>query len=126
METSMCYKVRTFLTQSARWSIWNLTEKNPIAVQIPLSWVLSGPLPFTSVLVSTCFKPVTQSESDSKLADQFRSWYETESLAAMKQVDPRFEVRNFCKKQHIMTDADIKSVCCGLTTRVVYKTTFQS
>ena len=50
---------------------------------------MSGPLPSTSGLVSTCFKAVTQNESDSKLADQLRSWYELESFAAMKQVDPR-------------------------------------
>ena len=60
----------------------------PIAVRIPLGWVLSGPLPSTSGLVSTCFKAVTHSESDSQLADQLRSWYEMESFAAKKQVDP--------------------------------------
>ena len=54
-----------------------------------MGWVLSGPVPSTSGLVSTCFKAVTQSESDSKLADQLRSWYEMESFAAMKQVDLR-------------------------------------
>ena len=64
-------------------------KNTPIAVRLPLGWVLSGPLPSTSGLVSTCFKAVTQSESDSKLADQLRSWYEMESFAAMKQVDPR-------------------------------------
>ena len=65
-------------------------QKNtPIAVRLPLGWVLSGPLPSTSGLVSTCFKAVTQCESDSRLADQLRSWYEMESFAAMKQVDPR-------------------------------------
>ena len=50
---------------------------------------MSGPLPSTTGLVSTCFKAVTQSETDSKLADQLRSWYEMESFAAMKQIDPR-------------------------------------
>ena len=64
-------------------------KNSPIAVRIPLGWVLSEPLPSTSGLVSTCFKVVTQSESDSQLADQLRSWYEIESFAAKKQVDPR-------------------------------------
>ena len=62
---------------------------SPIAVRTPLGWVLSRPLLLTSGLVSTCFKAVTQSESDSQLADQLRSWYEMESFAAKKQVDPR-------------------------------------
>ena len=46
----------------------------PIAVRLPLGWIFSGPLHSTSPLVSTCFKAVTHSESDSKLADQLRSW----------------------------------------------------
>ena len=64
-------------------------KNTPIAVRLPLGWVLSGPLPSTTGLGSTCFKAVTQSETDSKLADQLRSWYEMESFAAMKQIDPR-------------------------------------
>ena len=65
-------------------------KDTPIAVRKPLGWVLSGPLPSTSGLVSTCFRTVvTQNESDSKLTDQLRSWYELESFAAMKQVDLR-------------------------------------
>ena len=64
-------------------------KNTPIAVRLPLGWFLSGPLPSTTGLVSTCFKAVTQSEANSKLADQLRSWYEMESFAAMKQVDPR-------------------------------------
>ena len=45
-------------------------------------------MPSNTGLVSTCFKAVTQSEAGSKLADQLRSWYEMESFAAMKLVDP--------------------------------------
>ena len=62
-------------------------KKTPIAVRVPLSWVLSGALPWGLIL--TFFKTVTESESNSKLADQLRSWYEIESFAAMKQVDLR-------------------------------------
>ena len=32
----------------------------PIAVRLPLGWVLSGSLPSNSGLISTCFKAVTQ------------------------------------------------------------------
>ena len=61
----------------------------PIAVRLPLNWVLSGPLPSTTGLFSTCFKAVSSSENDSILADQLRSWYDMESFGAYKQVDSR-------------------------------------
>ena len=64
-------------------------KDTPIAVRLPLGWVLSGPLPSTSGLFSTCFKAVTRSEEDSKLSEQLRSWYDIESYAAYKQVDSR-------------------------------------
>ena len=47
----------------------------PIAVRSPLGWVLSGPLPSTTGLFSTCFKAVASTENDSILAEQLRSWY---------------------------------------------------
>ena len=61
----------------------------PIAVRSPLGWVLSGPLPSTTGLFSTCFKAVTSSENDSILAEQLRSWYDMVSYGAYKQVDSR-------------------------------------
>ena len=61
----------------------------PIAVRLPMGWVLSGPLPSTTGLFSTCFKAVTSSENDSILADQLRSWYDMESFGAYKQIDSR-------------------------------------
>ena len=45
-------------------------KDTPIAVRLPLGWVLSGPLPSTSGIFSTCFKAVSRSEEDTKLADQ--------------------------------------------------------
>ena len=54
-------------------------KNTPIAVRLPLGWVLSGPLLSTLGLISTCFKAVTQRETDSKLADQIRRWYDIES-----------------------------------------------
>ena len=64
-------------------------SNTPIAVRLPLGWVLSGPLPFTTGLFSTFFKAVTSSENDSILAEQLRSWYDIESYGACKQVDSR-------------------------------------
>ena len=64
-------------------------NKSPIAVRLPWDWVLSGPLPSTSGLGSTCFEAVIQSQSDSQWADELRCWYEMGSLAAKKQFDLR-------------------------------------
>ena len=65
-------------------------KNTPVAVRIPLGWVLSGPLPSTSGFYSTCFKAVsTNKDVDSELADQLRSWYDMESYGAFKQVDSR-------------------------------------
>ena len=61
----------------------------PIAVCLPLGWVLSGPLPSATGVFSTCFKAITSAENDSILADQLRSWYDMESFGAYKQVDSR-------------------------------------
>ena len=61
----------------------------PIAVRLPLGWVLSGQLSSTTGLFSTCFKAVTSSENESILADQLRSLYDMESFGAYKQVDSR-------------------------------------
>ena len=71
----------------------------PVAVRLPLGWVLSGPLPSSSGLYSTCFKAVASNKEldseladqlrswlDSELADQLRSWYEIESYGAYRQV----------------------------------------
>ena len=64
-------------------------KNTPIAIRLPLGWVLSGPLPSTLGLSLTCFNAVTQSETDSKLADQIRAWYDIEPYEAYKQVHPR-------------------------------------
>ena len=60
---------------------------SPFAVRLPIGWVLSGPLPSSSSLVSTCFK--ANIEQDFELACQVKSWYDMESYGAFKQVDPR-------------------------------------
>ena len=60
---------------------------SPFAVRLPIGWVLSGPLPLSSSLVSVCFK--ANIEQDFELACQVKSWYDMESYGAFKQVDPR-------------------------------------
>ena len=69
---------------------FEIDRKNtPIAVRLPLARVLSGPLSSPSGLLSTCFKVVSQIETDSELADQTRAWYDIEPYKAYKQVHPR-------------------------------------
>ena len=60
---------------------------SPFAVRLPIVWVLSGPLPSFSGLVSTCYK--TNMEQDFELASQVKSWYDLELYGAFRQVDPR-------------------------------------
>ena len=62
-------------------------KNTPKAVLLPLGWVSSGPLPSTLGVISTCFKAVTQRETDSDLVDQIRRWYDIESHWACKQVE---------------------------------------
>ena len=64
-------------------------RNTPVAVRLPLGWVLSGPLPSTTGLFSTCVKAVSQKEQDCTLSDQLRSWYDIESYGAYNQVDSR-------------------------------------
>ena len=53
------------------------SKSSPVAVRLPLGWVLSGPMPSASGLISTSFKAVV--EHDSELATQIKSWYDMES-----------------------------------------------
>ena len=63
------------------------SKHSPVAVRLPLAWVLSGPLPSPSNFVSTCFKAVVEQEST--LGGEIKFWYDMESFGAVKQVDPR-------------------------------------
>ena len=58
----------------------------PIAVRLPSWWVLGGPLLTTSISISSCFKIVTEPETDP--AEQLKSWYDTESYGAVKRLTP--------------------------------------
>ena len=59
---------------------------SPVAVRLPIGWVLSGPMPTSTGFLSTCFKCNTD---DTELACQIKRWYEIESYGAYKQVDSR-------------------------------------
>ena len=60
---------------------------SPLAVRLPIVWVLSGPLTSSSNLTSTCFK--VNLEHDNELASQVKSWCKIESFGANKQADSR-------------------------------------
>ena len=62
-------------------------KRSPVAVRLPIGWVLSGLLPSSSCLTSTCFK--VNIEHNNELANQIKSWYDIESFGANKQVDSR-------------------------------------
>ena len=62
-------------------------KRSPVALRLTIGWVLSGPLPSSSCLTSTCFK--VNIEHDKDLASQIKSWYDIESFGANKQVDLR-------------------------------------
>ena len=63
------------------------SKGTPVAVRLPIGWVLSGPLPSSSNFVSSCFKAIIEPEQD--LVEQLRTWYELESYGAMKEVNSR-------------------------------------
>ena len=65
-------------------------KRSAVAVRLPIGWVLSGPLPSSSCLTSTCFK--VNIEHNNELASQVKSWYDIESFGASKQVDSRSAV----------------------------------
>ena len=62
-------------------------KDTPIAIWLPVDWVLSGPLPPSWALFSTCVNTDTQIESDFNLANQTCRWYDSESFGAYKQVE---------------------------------------
>ena len=61
---------------------------SPFDVRLPMGWVLSGPLPSSSGLVSTCFE--ANMEQNFELASLIKSCYDMESYGALKQVNPHF------------------------------------
>ena len=62
-------------------------KRSPVAVGLPIGWVLCGTLPSSSCSSSTCIK--VHIEHDNELASQIKSWYDIESFRTCKQVDTR-------------------------------------
>ena len=84
---------------------------SPFSVRLPIGWVLSGPLPSSSSLVSTCFK--ANVEQDYELACQVESWYDMESYGAYKQVDPR-SAADACAQEKLETTTIHKGQRCDV------------
>ena len=61
-------------------------KSSPVAVRLPIGWVLNGPLPSTSNLSASCFEAT--SEEDSTLARELKLWYDMETFGAVKNADP--------------------------------------
>ena len=61
-------------------------QNTPVAVRMPIGWVLSGPLPSSIGVRATIFKCNLE---DVALAVQVKKWYELESYGTFKQADPR-------------------------------------
>ena len=62
------------------------SQKSTFAVRLPIGWVLSGPLPASTGLISTCLHCNIE---DVSLVEQVKSWYELEPYGTYKQVDAR-------------------------------------
>ena len=63
------------------------SQKSPFAVRLPIGWVLCGPLPASTGLISTCLHCNIE---DVSLVELVKSWYELESYGTYKQVDARW------------------------------------
>ena len=70
-------------------------QNTPVAVRMPIGWVLSGPLPSPIGVRATTFKCNVE---DVALADQVKKWYELESYGAFKQADPRSSADKHAQK----------------------------
>ena len=62
------------------------SRNSSFAVRLPISWVLSGPLPSSLGLPCHCFKCTVE---DNSLIEQDKNWYELESYGTYKSADLR-------------------------------------
>ena len=91
-------------------------KSSPVAVRLPLGWVLSGPLPSTSNLSSSCFE--ASSEEDSTLAREVKLWYDMETFGAVKNLDPSSAEESRAKEiLHSTTFHDGKKYVVGMLWR---------
>ena len=70
-------------------------QNTPVAVRMPIGWVLSGPLPSPIGVRATTFKCNVE---DVALADQKKKWYELESYGTFKQADSRLSADKSAQK----------------------------
>ena len=70
-------------------------QNTPVAVRMPIGWVLSGPLPSPIGVRANTFKCNVE---DVALADQVKKWYELESYGTFKQADPRSSADKHAQK----------------------------
>ena len=97
-------------------------KKIPTTIWLPLGSVLSGPLPSTSDQFTICSEPVIRRHTGSKLADQLRSWSQTEPTnKSTRTPQPTREHRRSSRKPYTTMDPDITLVCFGLIFEVVYR-----
>ena len=100
-------------------------RNTPVAVRMPIGWVLSGPLPSPIGVRATTFKCNVE---DVALADQVKKWYELESYGTFKQADPRSSADKRAQKildsTTFMMAVVILSECSGLLTIFIFPITF--
>ena len=70
-------------------------QNTPVAVRMPIGWVLSGPLPSPCGVRATTFRCNVE---DVAIIDQLKKWYELESSGTFKQADPRSSVDKRAQK----------------------------
>ena len=96
---------------------------SPVAICLPIGWVLSGPMPISTGFLSTCSKCNTD---DTELACQIKRWYGIESYGAYKHVDSRSAAdRRAAKILDSSTVHWIKIRCSYALGRRIYHVTSQ-
>ena len=83
-------------------------KRSPVAKGLPICWVLRGPLPSSSCLISTCFK--LKIDHGNELASQVKSWYDIESFGG-KQAG-RLQI---CSRRKGSRDLESNTIHNGLT-----------
>ena len=100
-------------------------QNTPVAVCMPIGWVLSGPLPSTKGVRATTFKCNVE---DVALADQVKKWYELESYGTFKQADTRSsadkDAQKFLTLPRFVLAAVMLPECSGLMTTFIFPITF--
>ena len=103
-------------TRPIEYFVSSTDKSSPVAVRLPIGWVLSGPLPSTSNLLASCFE--ASSGEDSTLAPEVKLWYDMETFGAVKNVDPSSAEESRAKEiLHSTTFHDGKKYVVGMLWR---------